>query len=231
MCTLLSLAIRAFLPLFGTILAVTSLPTQAEDLQFDLTGTAFTPGNGFFPGVGPFDISFVLDTQSGTRSLIFGTSNNPGAGCLGHFGINGASLEDVTILVAGQSIFAGDATAGYGGDIVAPVCTSNFTAGLVFTAGTTSVVWDFDPSPGISQAALLASNDPVATLFLNFQQYPSSGGLSGPSGHLNLDFRDVTVTPVGVPEPGALGLLVLGLTGVVLCGRKRISVRAPALSA
>ena len=126
MCTVLSLAIRAFLALLAAILASTSLPTRAQELQFDLTGQALTQNTNV--PVGPFDISFVLDTQSGTRSLIFGTFNNPGAACLGRFNVNDALLTNVTILVAGQSMFSGNTTGAYGGDNPSPVCPGDFLA-------------------------------------------------------------------------------------------------------
>jgi PEP-CTERM motif len=210
MCTVLSLAIRAFLALLGgAILAFASLPTRAEELQFDLTGTAFTQDNGFYPGVGPFDISFMLDTSRSTSLFVFGN------GCLQRFG-GTAALSNVTVTVNGQSMMsASSLTGGYGGDNPAGQCPGGFLAALVAP----NLVWEFDSRPGIDQTILQASADPLATLFLNFQQYP--GGAE--SGGLNMDIKSVTVTPVSVPEPGTLGLLMLGFAGVVLCGRKRTS--------
>ncbi len=48
-----SLAIRAFLALLAAILASTSLPTRAQELQFDLTAQARTQNTNV--PVGPFD--------------------------------------------------------------------------------------------------------------------------------------------------------------------------------
>jgi PEP-CTERM motif len=230
MCPMLSLANRTFLALLGTLLAFTSLPAQAEELLFDLTGAAYPADNGFAPSVGPVDVSFMLDTMSGIPSFAFG------GGCLQSFGVSGASLTNVNVVVNGQSAMSlSSASAAYGGENASGSCApgAHFFAALLIP----NLTWEFDPEPSSSQAALLASNDPVATLFLGFRwgpdaANPGSGGFDG----LNLDFAHLTVTdlgasPVSVPEPGTLGLLVLGLAGVALCGRKRISVRAAALFA
>lgn len=92
-------------------------------------------------------------------------------------------------------------------------------------------LWEFAWPPGIvSQGALQASTDPLATLFLNRQESPGDAFSVG----LNMGVKTVTITDLGassVPEPATWGLLVLGFAGVVLCGRKRISVTEPALSA
>jgi len=212
MCPMLSLANRAFLALLGTLLAFTSLPAQAEDLQFDLTGTAETSTNGSL--VGPIDISFVLDTSRSTSSFLF-LSNS----CLQRFG-GVAALSNINVTLNGQLAASMSSASGpYGGDNTNGSCPGAFFSAL----GTPIFGWEFDASPGTSQAVLAASSDPLATLFLNFQSYASLGRFDG----LNLAFDHVTVTPVSVPEPDTLGLLVLGFAGVVLCGRKRISVRAP----
>jgi hypothetical protein len=42
MRTVLSLVIRGFLALLGACFALASPPTRAGELQFDLTGTAYT---------------------------------------------------------------------------------------------------------------------------------------------------------------------------------------------
>jgi hypothetical protein len=42
MRTVQSLVIRAFLAFLGASFALASLPTHSEELQFDLTGTAYT---------------------------------------------------------------------------------------------------------------------------------------------------------------------------------------------
>jgi PEP-CTERM motif len=214
MCPVLSLANRAFLAVLGTLLAFTSLPAQAEEFQFDLSGTAFTPGNGYYPGVGPIDISFILDTSQSASSFVFGNS------CLQHFQ-GGAAVSNYNVQLNGQSMLSMPQTgAGFYGDNANGSCNAVF-----FTAfGLPSFLWEVDPNPGISKSALLASTDPLATLFTNFQSYPGYGEFAG----LNVDISRVTVRdPVSVPEPGTLGLLMLGFAGVVVCGRKRISVSAP----
>jgi hypothetical protein len=211
--------------LFQCIILVLATAAQAEELQFDLTGSELTPDNNH--SVGPIDISFVLDTLSGTSSsFTFGNFRTPGgAPCLQHFGVSGASLSNVNVTLNGQSVlFARSSTASYAGDNGSGGCPGFFFAALVVPG---AFGWIFDPGPWMSQTAFLGSADPVARLFLGFQGFPSTGTFDG----LNLDITHVTVTPVSVPEPGTFGLLMLGFAGVVLCGRKRISVRAPALSA
>src|ERR1700720_117306 len=99
MCPVLSLANRAFLAVLGTLLAFTSLPAQAEEFQFDLSGTAFTPGNGYYPGVGPIDISFILDTSRSASSFVFGNS------CLQHFQ-GGAAVSNYNVQLNGQSMLS-----------------------------------------------------------------------------------------------------------------------------
>lgn len=140
-----------------------------------------------------------------------------------HFDVSGASLSNVNVTLNGQSVlFASSSTAAYGGDNPSGSCPGFFFADLTVPG---AFVWEFDPSPGMSQTAFLGSADPMARLFLGFQEFPSLGSFDG----LNLSFNKISVTPASVPEPGTLGLLMLGFAGVVVC--KRISLRAPALSA
>jgi hypothetical protein len=225
MCPVLSLANRAFLAFLGTLLAFTSLPTQAEELQFGLTGTAFTATN---PStlVGPFNVSFMLDTLSGTSSTAFSQ------GCLSHFGVSGGVVTNM-LMTAGNQTWApiGPVSGGYGGDIGRPdvTCPGLFFAALVVRDATHSLTFEAG-IPTVSQTAFLQNPDPFAPLLEEFTGSYLIFANEG-SGSLEIDFNHVTVTPVSVPEPGVFGLLLLGFAGVVLCGRKRISVRAPALSA
>src|ERR1700720_1745412 len=84
MCPVLSLANRAFLALLGPLLAFTSLPAQAEELQFDFTGQVITfpPGEGpqnVWNGPGPvpsgFQMTFLVDTLSPGNSLHYTFTN------------------------------------------------------------------------------------------------------------------------------------------------------------
>ncbi len=85
-------------------------------------------------------------------------------------------------------------------------------AALQFSTPDISGWWEFDP--GLSQPNLKASNDPIADLFLGFQQYSSSAVVTTSSGVYDLDFKHVSVT--SVPEPGFLALFLLGLTGIAI---------------
>jgi hypothetical protein len=58
---------------------------------------------------------------------------------------------------------------------------------------------------------------PIATMFLRLQP----GGESvfeNASGYVPVEPQHLSVRVVGVPEPGTLGLLVLGFAGVALLG-------------
>ena len=200
--------IQLILVLLFLILALLLAAAQAEELQFDLTGTAYTPDNPYYPGVGPIDISFQLDTQSGTQSFLYAE------GCLQHFDVSGASLSSINVQLNGHpSTFAANSTINFGGDNANGSCTQGiFVAALQFSTPDISGWWEFDP--GLSQPNLKASNDPIADLFLGFQQYSSSAVVTTSSGVYDLDFKHVSVT--SVPEPGFLALFLLGLTGIAI---------------
>jgi hypothetical protein len=223
MCPVLSLANRAFLALLGTLLAFTSLPTQAEELGFDLAGIELAPDNTH--SVGPIDISFVLDTTRSTAMFDFGSS--PFLQDLR--GV--ASLSNLNVVLNGQLVQSLSSAGGlYGGGNPSRVGPGGCFCDMGLSP---NLSWSFDAEPAISRAAFQASSDPLATMFLGFR-WANPG--NGRFNDLNLEFGHVTITdlgpsPASVPEPGTLGLFALGLVGVVLCGRKRISVRALALSA
>lgn len=188
---------------------------KAEELAFDLTGTAYTPENPYYPGAGPFDISFQLDTMSGVPSFVFG------GGCLQHFGVTGASLTNFQSTLNGLSGLPSSALTNFGGDNANGSCGSDFFAALKFDTPSVSGWWEFDPHPGITQVQFLASTDPVAALFESFQEYPSYAVVQTPTGTFDLAFDKVSVAPVDVPEPGTLVLMALGLAAVLMEHRWR----------
>jgi hypothetical protein len=72
------------------------------------------------------------------------------------------------------------------------------------------------------------SNDPVADLFIELGNAPSTGWLTHAGRVYLLTVSSTTVTdkgasPASAPEPGTLGLMMLGFAGVVLCGRLAVS--------
>jgi hypothetical protein len=175
---------------------------QAEELQFDLTGTAFTQDNGFYPGVGPFAISFVLDTSASTFVPVFGSA------CLQQFSGN-AALLNFSATVNGSLVeSAPSLTAPYNGIMSDHgACTGLFIAGI----DVPGFLWAIDPGLRISQSAITTSADPLATLFENFQSAPGYGEL----GNLNLSITTLTVMSVSVPEPDILALWALGVIGLI----------------
>lgn len=201
---------------------------RAEELQFDLTGTAYTPENPYSPGVGPFDISFLLDTQSGTTHFTYGNFRTPGGvSCLQHFDVSGALISDVNMTLNGQRMFSGDsALTNYGGDNAGGGCPGFFFAALLFNTPRVQGWWEFDPTPGPFD--LSKSSDPISTLFLGFQQYPSVASIVFDGSPYNLGFKSVSVT--SVPEPGAFALFLLGLTGIVISRWSGVDMKKPAKS-
>jgi hypothetical protein len=218
MCPVLSLANRAFLAL--ALLAC--LPAHATNLQFDLTGESVRLPN-ITPN-GTIDISFVLDTSRSTVAFDF--QNSPWLQSFGR-GPNGpllgtASLTNINVLLNGQLVLSRpSASASCSGErVTLPLDTPG---GFFAELGTTDFGWSFDPYPGISRAALLASSDPLASLFLGFQSYP--GGqvvFDGLNASVTTTVTDLGPFPASVPEPGTLGLLLLGLVGVALERMRRV---------
>src|SRR6266404_2936113 len=133
--------------IYAAVLA--SLPLQAEELQFDLTGQAYTQTDPSTP-LGPFDISFMLDTAAGT------TNWQASPSCLQHFDTS-VTLTSVNMTVGGQPwLTNSQAQADYGGD--SNSCPGLLLAALVYTNGDISFIWEFDsPPPADQSAAALAA--------------------------------------------------------------------------
>jgi PEP-CTERM motif len=228
MCPVLSLANRAFLALLGTLLAFTSLPAQAEELQFSFTGDILTPDLQTI--IAPFQVSFLVDTLAQGNSLQYTLIACPGGMCIDSFSANVAATN-YNVTLGGQLIdHAGTGSFVLSGSPFSPPSPhEEFIGGFFGTSGGTAGflgVPDFSLG-NASQSVLLASTDPLGTV-LDGSFYLSDSVSTFFNGD-SRQFAYVSGSATSVPEPGTLGLLLLGLAGVVLC--KLISVRAPALSA
>jgi hypothetical protein len=232
MCPVLSLANRAFLAL--ALLAC--LPVQAEELKFDVTGAA---NNRL-----PISASFTLDTSSGSTSVYFlGAADNILSSRINASDeqeavTRNASFSNFNVLVNGQSVVAAPSLTGaynFSTNSSPQGCPGAFCRPFL---GYGSLSIFIDP-----QSFFFWQNIPTNSE-LPSEQFNSTG-LQPSQAYLfqngvmtqRWDAYAVTVTDLGpsphtsVPEPPTWILLLLGFAGVVLCGRKRIRVRAPALSA
>ena len=221
---MLSLANRAFLALLGTLLAFTSLPAQAEQLQFTFTGDTLTPDLQTI--IAPFQVSFLVDTLAQGNSFQYTLIACPGGLCIDSVSAN-VMTTNYNVTLGGQLIEQG----GTGNFVVSgspfsPLSpTEEFIGGLFGTGGAAAGFFGIpDFSLGSSSGSvLLASKDQLGTI-LDGSFYLSDSVSTFFNGDSRVSAY-VSGSATSVPEPGTLGLLLLGLAGVVLC--KRISVSAP----
>ncbi|HEY2808935.1 MAG TPA: PEP-CTERM sorting domain-containing protein [Steroidobacteraceae bacterium] len=208
----MSTMISRSVALLTALLAITGLPAAAEELQFDITGEAYQYTAGNTVALGPAEIIFTVDSQSGEVQTY--PASDP------TFGVPTIFASDMTVtgfswVINGQSILA----------------PSNLTLGLSamgntdFALGIDGVFdWSNISPPASSEqvSAASASNDVIAALFSTYA--PVNGDLSPPSdGSLVVATSNTTVRIVGVPEPGPLALFALGLVGVVASrGRRKL---------
>lgn len=188
---------------------------QAEELQFDLTGTAYSPDGT--TQYGPVDISFLLDSQSGIPFFSNSTNGGQPSSCLQHSSMNNALFTNVNVTMNGQSIWsAANSPGGYGISNINGDCPIDrlYTA-VGFGSSSPVVEWEFTPA---SNNQGTYGND-SAPAFLGFTSFQSSGGFSTGVDETRqgytIKFSSITITDaVSVPEPPTLALLLLGLAGV-----------------
>lgn len=191
------------------VLAIVSLPVSAEELQFDLSGLALPVGEAGSPHV-PYDVTFVLKTLSGQTSSTFSS------GCLNAWSFSDVQVFNLSATVGGQRVLNVPSTLarGSGGDLFEN-CTLEAGGILIGKNG-------FFMTDIVSQRTTpLNPQDPLADLLTNLCRPPvcvvgGEGSLPG----WNLSGAHVTVSVV--PEPGMLGLTLLGLgaVGLLLCRRR-----------
>jgi hypothetical protein len=193
-----------------------ALPAAADEVQVQIVGQDFG-GTLVPPGPSPsFDITFDINTLSGQQS--YTTFPN---GILS--GLQGSEIEvtNLTATVNGVSVLnVPSTTASVGGSLVND--SGLIFGGFTFNGGSVpnGLIWDLD----IHGAPVTNAGDPLLGLLTSgfANSYPGSEVIF--SGYL-ADASSVTVTPVSVPEPGMLELMVLGLAAIALT-RRRNSARA-----
>lgn len=170
---------------------------SADELQFTVTGTGDLPGN---PVV---TLSFDLNTTSGQQQFLFGSS-------MQECQVNDAQFTNASFTMGGVTYLQAQTALGSfggsrGGD---PLFSS-----LTFSDGTNTVVWGFDAT-GVP---VQSSPDNVMGLFTSLTDYSSGGSvIETAQGNINWEPTQVQVSAVSVPEPGALGLMLLGFGFVAL---------------
>ena len=152
------------------------------------------------------DILFIVDTLmfgSGTGQP-FTDPAQPADPCLGSFAITGLATASVA-MHSGQGLLwsANALVSDFRGQNITGVCPGGFSATFEFNEGNKAFSWSFDPSPGISIAALTASPYPLAELMLGFTNFAGDARISGDWGTLVIaTSNNVTVTAVqGQPQP------------------------------
>jgi hypothetical protein len=187
------------------ILMLFSLPVGAEEVQVDITGRAFDVQTRTF---GTFDIRFDVDTLSGIQSYNVD-------GPLASYAASSLAITNLSATVNGVNIFSVPST-------LASLTKGGSPLTELQLQGPNSLQMDFNVN---QQVSVTNRDDPLLGLLTkSFTPYYSNGqleiGLPGNPNAFSGDEVSVRVSAVGVPEPGILGLLLLGLAGLGL--RQRI---------
>jgi hypothetical protein len=209
-----------------------SSATSAVQLQFILDGVVAPPSQSNWSGspTAPATLhaSFVMDTLSAGAATYtsFTDPNHPSQTCLDHFSLTGLAVSSVSIQTDQGALWsAGNLSSQLSGDNATGACPGGFFATLGFSEGGKTFSWSFDPSPGISQADIESSADPLATLLLGFRQFPGTMWVTGDWGTLyagptatitSVSTASVTSVPAAVPLPGSMVLFASGIFGLAL---------------
>ena len=152
------------------------------------------------------DISFIVDTLmfgSGTGQP-FTDPAQPSDSCLGSFAITGLATASMSMRTDPGLLWSANALASdFRGQNITGVCPGGFSATFGFNDGNKAFSWSFDPTPGISIAALTGSPYPLAELMLGFTNFAGDARINGDWGTLVIaTSNNVTVTAVqGQPQP------------------------------
>jgi hypothetical protein len=230
--------------MMGLSMLLVCSATSAAQLQFTLDGgvAPLSQGNWSGSAIAPSALhaSFVLDTLSAGAATYtpYTYPNNSSQACLGHFSLTGLAVSNVSVQTDQGALWsANNLSSQVSGDNATGTCPGGFFATLGFSAGGKTLSWSFDPSPGISQADIESSADPLATLLLGFRQFPGTMSVTGDWGTLYagptatitaLSTATPASVPATVPLPSSFVLFASGIVSLVCKARRREAARATA---
>jgi hypothetical protein len=196
-----------------SLLATVSLPVCAAELQFNLSGDALPSGTSGTANI-PFNVVFDLNTLGGTQSSFSISSPH----CLSGWSFSGAPAAIVSATVGGKIVLQpGPAIASGNGEHPASPSGCELDDG---TMDVGSLFWQEILTQNTTPLNL-NPKDPLGDLFLNNLCHleGSSEKAGCEIGFLpgwNLGVTSVKITQLAVPEPGYLGLILLGFAAVEL---------------
>lgn len=179
------------------LLLLLAQPVCAAELQIDITGQALDPLTQSV--VGTFNVTFDVDTLSGIQAY---NVDSP----LASFTATSLAITNLTADVNGLNIFS------------VPSVDADLSKGAtpftqLLTEGPNSLRWSFDVNAPVT---VEHRDDPLLGLLTHaFAPFYANsqiaiGVADNPHAYLGDDVS-VKFSPVGVPEPGILALLLLGL--------------------
>jgi hypothetical protein len=178
-----------------------ALPVSARELQVDISGRAFDSQAQSF---GTFAVSFDVDTLSGIQIY------NVDSPLVSYAAIS-LAITNLTADVNGVNIFSVPAT-------LATLTKGASPFTQLLTQGPDGVQWDLE----VTQSLTITNRDDplLALLTKSFAPFYADSqiaiGVNGDPKTFLGDEVHVKFTPLGVPEPGILALLLLGLVSVAV---------------
>lgn len=184
---------------------------QAAEFEFDLTGQALLQSSP----VGPFDVMFTVDSQSGELLVI----DLPGSLELSN---DFLTVVNYSAVVNGQLIHQLPVTSG-----LVNFATIGLGSGMEIGLGPTNeFIWSTQNFFRNQLEAALATSDPLGYLF----PLMSGDRATLETGNSLGQVYDLDVTSVSirsVPEPGIVVLMVFGLLGLWAVSGRREPLGTP----
>ena len=212
-------SLRSYLARVLASLAIAALPpalAQASEIAFTFTGSVNVPGMPFNPGT-PFTVSFDVDTLAAGNTLQDTFEN----GFLQTVNIN-VFATDFNVTLGGVQVLTDAAGGGLTLQGINPANTGTatfFGPSIAFGGPGFNVV--DTPHFGLataSQVAIQGSSDPLGLLLSGFSGGSDDPGLLFTGAGLVSTDVTFTGTAAAVPEPGIVGLLLLGFFGLIIVG-------------